>query len=132
MKLLSIIISLIFNLFLPGRTSSDAEIVKVNSLVSLQQAINNAKPGDRIMVANGVYTTIESINISRQGTAEKPIVIEAESIGGVEISGTNGFQTNSPSSFIIIKGKHRVANQISAWMMIVMPHKNLFIFFFDN
>jgi len=104
MNLFSITLSLMFNLFLAGRTYPDERIVKVISISSLQKAINNANPGDRIVVANGTYSTSESIIISKQGTAGEPVTIEAESIGGVEISGTNGFQVNSPSSYIIIKG----------------------------
>lgn len=78
--------------------------ILVNSLPSLQQAINNANPGDRVIVANGVYSASESITISKQGTADHPIIIEAETIGGAEISGTNGFVISAPSSYIIIKG----------------------------
>jgi hypothetical protein len=49
--------------------------IKVNSVSSLQQAINTAKPGDRIVVANGVYTTSEAILISKQGSAGLPITV---------------------------------------------------------
>jgi len=78
--------------------------IKVNSVLSLQQSINNALPGDKIIVADGKYTTSESILVSRHGTPEKPIIIEAESTGGVEISGSNGFIISSGSSYLIIKG----------------------------
>lgn len=81
-----------------------AEIVKVNSVASLQQAINNSKPGDRIVVQIGTYTTSESIVVTKQGSPLKPITIEAETMGGVEINGTNGFLISTPSSYIIIKG----------------------------
>ena len=85
-------------------SSIKSESVKVNSIPSLQQAINNANPGDRIIVADGVYSTSESITIAKIGTAGKPITIDAENIGSVEITGTNGFTLNSPSAYIIIKG----------------------------
>jgi poly(beta-D-mannuronate) lyase len=78
--------------------------IKVNSVASLQLAITNAKPGDRIIAANGNYISRESIIILKQGTADRPITIEAETIGGAEISGTNGFVISAPSSYIIIKG----------------------------
>ena len=76
----------------------------VNSVTSLQLAINNSKPGDRIIVQNGTYTTSESILVSKQGSPEKPITIEAETVGSVEINGTHGFLIASPSAYIIIKG----------------------------
>lgn len=78
--------------------------IKVNSVPSLQQAINTAMPGERIILTNGIYTTSKSILVSRHGTPEKPIIIEAESTGGVEISGSNGFIISSGSSYLIIKG----------------------------
>jgi hypothetical protein len=81
-----------------------SNVFKVSSLADLQKAISTANPGDRIVVTNGIYTTAESMVISKQGTAEKPITIEAETVGGVEISGTNGFVINPASSYIIIKG----------------------------
>ena len=87
-----------------GTTSITAEFIKVNSIASLQNAISNAYPGDRIIIANGLYTTTGNIIISKQGNEEQPITVEAETIGGVEIGGTHGFTINSPSSYIIIKG----------------------------
>lgn len=81
-----------------------AATINVNSISSLQSAINNASPGDQIVMANGTYTTSGAISITRQGTASQPITITAQSIGGVEIKGTSGFQVNSPAAYIIIKG----------------------------
>ncbi|MEI8224385.1 MAG: hypothetical protein WCG82_00485 [Bacteroidota bacterium] len=54
-------------IFTLNSTCSFSGTIKVNTLASLQQAINNASPDDRIIVANGVYTTNESILISKQG-----------------------------------------------------------------
>lgn len=78
--------------------------VTVSSLSALQTAINNAGPGDVITITNGVYTATAAITVSRQGTASQPITITAQTIGGVEIGGTSGFQINSPAAYIIIKG----------------------------
>jgi len=99
-KIISIILT--FSIILIFQLS--AQTTKVNSVTSLQMAINNSKPGDIIIVQNGTYTTSESILVRKQGTAEKPITIEAETIGGAEINGTNGFLISSPSSYVIIKG----------------------------
>jgi len=82
----------------------NAETIKVNSIPSLQQAINNALPGDVIIVANGSYTTTESIVIAVKGTKEKPVSIKAETRGGVEIGGARGFTVSSGSVYIIIDG----------------------------
>lgn len=81
-----------------------AETVNVNSISSLQTAINAAKPGDRIILANGKYETTESIIIKCAGTPVNKITIEAEKSGGAEISGSNGFTLAAPASNITIKG----------------------------
>jgi poly(beta-D-mannuronate) lyase len=81
-----------------------ATTINVNSLSSLQKAINKANPGDLIILDDGIYTTSEKIVIDKQGTATKPIIIAARTIGGVEINGTEGFEINSPAAYVIIKG----------------------------
>jgi poly(beta-D-mannuronate) lyase len=91
-------------LFLSVSASINAETIKVNSVSSLQQAINKARPGDVIVVANGTYTTSESIVIGNKGSMEKPIAIRAETRGGAEISGVKGFTISAGSEYIIIEG----------------------------
>src|SRR5689334_8226787 len=81
-----------------------AATINVSSLPALQTAINNASPGDVIILANGVYTASTDISINKQGTATQPITIQAQSIGGAEIRGTAGFNLASPARYIIIKG----------------------------
>ncbi len=51
-------------------------------------AVQNAKPGDSIIVKNGIYTDVE-IMIAGKGEPSKPIVIKAQSPGGVIISGAS-------------------------------------------
>lgn len=81
-----------------------SETIKVSSLSELQNSISRARPGDEIILANGIYNTTESILIKVQGSAARPVIIESETIGGVEIAGTNGFVIAAPSEYIIIKG----------------------------
>jgi len=79
-------------------------VIKVNSIPELQQAIKNSGPGDNIVLANGTYTTKESIVINNTGTSVNKITVMAESAGGAEISGTNGFMIIPPASYIIVQG----------------------------
>lgn len=81
-----------------------AATITVTSLSALQTAINNAVAGDIIILANGTYTASSDITVSKQGTATAPITIQAASIGGAIIGGTNGFNIVSPAKYIIIKG----------------------------
>ena len=93
-----------------------AATVTVSSLSALQTAINNAAPGDIIILANGVYTASTDISINKQGTAAAPITIQAQSIGGAEINGTAGINIASPAKYIIIKGFKFTFNASQATM----------------
>jgi poly(beta-D-mannuronate) lyase len=86
-------------------TSASAADIPVSSLTALQNAINSAKPGDRIVVADGTYTVPSGgLTVSgRHGTSSAPITIVAQSRGGVVLKGTRGFVLNN-SSFITISG----------------------------
>src|SRR5213076_1522771 len=63
----------------------------VDSLSALQAAINEAAAGDTIIVKNGAYHANAAISVSRTGSAAQPITISAESVGGVELAGAQGF-----------------------------------------
>lgn len=81
-----------------------AHHITVASIAELQQAINNARPGDRIVMKTGVYTTSAEILIRAAGTKAKPIIIEAEDAGKTEITGDAGFNLVNPAAYIIIRG----------------------------
>lgn len=76
----------------------------VTSLQELLARINQAAPGETIVVKNGVYTSVSAITIRRGGTSEKPLTIAAESVGGVEINGTHGFNVVPPAAHVVIRG----------------------------
>jgi poly(beta-D-mannuronate) lyase len=78
--------------------------IKVNSIDALQKAINSAKPGDVIILANGSYTATDAINVDRKGTLKQPIIICAETNGKAEISGNAGFDLVSGAAYVTIKG----------------------------
>ena len=69
-------------------SSLNAATYQVGSIESLAARINIAVAGDTVVVSNGVYTTSAPIEIRRAGTAAKPIIIRAQTVGGVEITGT--------------------------------------------
>jgi poly(beta-D-mannuronate) lyase len=78
--------------------------IPVSSLEELKAKIESAVPGDRIVVKNGVYTTTEPIKVAKQGEAGQRIVIAAETVGGVEIKGSAGFELESPAAYVTLQG----------------------------
>lgn len=84
--------------------SLSATTIKVASIPALEKAIQDALPGDVIVLADGIYTTSQNIVIRKNGTKLKPIIIRAQSIAGAEIKGSGGFVIESPSTYIIIDG----------------------------
>jgi len=81
-----------------------ANTITVSSVAALQNAINEAKPGDIILLKNGLYTTTTDILISKAGTKAQPITIAAETAGGAEIAGAGGFELVSPAAYVVIRG----------------------------
>lgn len=95
---------ILFLLAVVSFTASYANTIKVASLEALQNAINSAKAGDIIQLADGIYNAGTDISISVSGTEKQPVTITAEHTGAVEITGKNGFVLVSPASHIIISG----------------------------
>lgn len=103
----------------PSDTSSQSDgipaairNVNVNSVDQMMMAIGAAKPGDHIIVADGIYdntswlTSHSAKNLlvkGIKGTASTPIVIQAQSVGGVEMRGAGGFRFYDVA-YIIIQG----------------------------
>ncbi|WP_432950681.1 polysaccharide lyase 6 family protein [Kribbella sp. CA-253562] len=78
----------------------------VTSLAQLQQAINSATAGTRIVLANGSYAVPSGAPITisgRRGTSTAPITIVAESRGGVTLTGPHSFVLSN-SSYVEISG----------------------------
>ncbi|MFD8498358.1 chondroitinase-B domain-containing protein [Amycolatopsis sp. NPDC059657] len=76
----------------------------VISLSALQSAVDKAKPGDRILLADGSYTTSAPLTIKRSGTASAPITIAAQHTGAAEIKGTSGFAFSGGASWVVLEG----------------------------
>ncbi|NNF36510.1 MAG: alginate lyase [Saprospiraceae bacterium] len=67
----------------------------------LTEAIANAKAGDNIVMANGIWNNVQ-LEISKVGTEDSPIVIEAETPGEVFIEGESFIKLGG--DYITIKG----------------------------
>ncbi|THU32909.1 hypothetical protein FAM09_26015 [Niastella caeni] len=91
-------------LILTGTQTTSAKTIVVKTIGALQKAVNEVNAGDTVLVTNGLYTTGTDITITREGTAEKPITIMAETNGQVEMTGLGGFSIMSPAKYIVITG----------------------------
>jgi hypothetical protein len=76
----------------------------VDSIAALQARIAAAVPGDTIVLKNGSYVTTSAIVVKCRGEIDRPIVIAAETVGGVEIGGTHGFSVAAPATHVTISG----------------------------
>jgi poly(beta-D-mannuronate) lyase len=96
--------SLLLSLCVSCATTAFAATTTVSSIPDLQTAINAANPGDTIILANGIYTKTSDLTINRVGTADAPIIIRAQDIGGATIGGSGGIRFNSPAAYITLEG----------------------------
>lgn len=64
----------------------NSNTIKVTNIEALNLAIKNAKAGDEIVLANGVWKDVQ-IKFYGKGTKDKPIVLRAETAGKVFIEG---------------------------------------------
>ncbi|MFD0835377.1 chondroitinase-B domain-containing protein [Mariniflexile aquimaris] len=65
----------------------------VTTSSALKTAVDNAAPGDIVIVTNGTYSGF-SATLTPKGSAGNPITIKAESIGGVTFTGSSRFTFN--------------------------------------
>lgn len=86
--------------------------IQADSISSMMNAINVAKPGDHIILKDGVYdntnwlTEHSSKNMlveGKQGNAGAPIVIRAQTVGGAVITGQGGFRFSNVA-YLVISG----------------------------
>lgn len=76
----------------------------VDSMAALQAQLDAAKPGDRIVVKDGAYTTTAPIVVHVKGTDAAPVRIAAETVGGVTIAGAAGFEVAADAAYVEIDG----------------------------
>ncbi|MDH7444855.1 chondroitinase-B domain-containing protein [Aquimarina sp. 2201CG14-23] len=73
----------------------------VNTVEEFNKAITQAKPGDEIILSNGIWTDAHFV-IATEGTIKKPITIKAQEKGKVILSGNTSLKIGG--KHIIIKG----------------------------
>lgn len=75
----------------------------VGDIEALNTAIKNAKPGDVIVMSNGVWKDVQ-IKFRGKGTKDNPITIKAETAGKVSIEGESYLKFGG--EYLIVEGLH--------------------------
>ncbi len=102
MKRTLIILSLLV-LFSSCINKTNVKDILVNDQEELNEAISNAKPGDNIVLANGVWKDIQ-IEFIAEGTEKDPITIKAETEGEVFIEGVSNLTFGG--EYLVVSGLH--------------------------
>ncbi|GAA1566393.1 polysaccharide lyase 6 family protein [Kribbella hippodromi] len=87
---------------LPAAAKTGAGTVR--TLAELRDAISRAVPGSVITVANGTYEVPAGAPLAitgKRGKPDRPIVIQAESIGGVVLTGEQSFVLTGSSDITL-------------------------------
>jgi parallel beta-helix repeat protein len=83
-----------------------ARAVRAATLDQLRQEIAAAQPGSTVVLANGTYAVPSGRPLAIQGkhgNSSASIIIQAESVGGVTLTGSQGF-TFADSSWVTVSG----------------------------
>ncbi len=87
----NLLLILVLFLILTACQNPGSQDVFVKNVDELNQAITAAKPGDEIILANGVWEDTE-INFIGKGTEAAPITLRAETPGEVAIQGSSNLK----------------------------------------
>ncbi len=68
-----------------------AKTIRVDTIDALNGAVPKASPGDEVVLADGVYPDAE-LRIHGEGAAGSPILVRAETVGGVKITGESSLR----------------------------------------
>ena len=115
--------------------------IKVTNIEELNNAINEAKPGDNIVLSNGIWKDVE-IEFKGEGTEDSPITIKAETAGEVFIEGVSNLAISgnyleveglffrnghSPTRNVIAfrTSEKEVANNCSVTNCVILDFNNL-------
>ncbi|WP_298893444.1 chondroitinase-B domain-containing protein [uncultured Psychroserpens sp.] len=82
---------------------SDIRSISVSNAKELNNAIENCKAGDEIILTNGIWNDVE-IKFRGKGTKDNPITLRAETAGKVSIEGQSYLKFGG--EYLIVEGLH--------------------------
>ena len=81
--------------------NADSKGTRVKDVTELSEAIAKAVPGDEIIMANGEWNDVQ-IRFVGHGTAQKPIILKAETAGEVLITGKSDLKLGG--EYLVVEG----------------------------
>lgn len=100
---------------------SIAEEIQVKDMTGLNNAIHTAKPGDEIILANGIWKDVQ-IKFYAFGTKESPIILRAEEPGEVFIQGESDLKLGG--EYLVVDGLYFING--------ASPSKSVIQFFIND
>ncbi|MBJ7260126.1 MAG: hypothetical protein JHD33_11365, partial [Chthoniobacterales bacterium] len=94
-----------------GASRLAARDIPVNDARALASALKSAQPGDVLVLAKGEWKD-EALEITKGGTAEKPLTIRAESPGETILTGTSSLRIKAPH--IVVDGLYFTRGSLAA------------------
>lgn len=81
--------------------NQDNDGLKVSSLSEFENAVKSAQPGDKIVLANGIWADVE-LKFKGSGSKDQPIELTAEEPGKVIISGQSNLKISG--EYLVVSG----------------------------
>ena len=99
------IVTLLYFLFILSACGDKANLntKKISTPEELEVAIKNARAGDNIVLANGIWKDVQ-IKFTGEGTENNPITIKAETAGKVFIEGVSDIKFGG--KYLVVDGLH--------------------------
>jgi len=98
----------------------NAQQLLVSNILEYNKAIKSAKAGSTIILKNGIWKDVE-LNAYGNGTEDSPIIVKAETDGGVIISGNSTL--NIYGEYVIVSGLW-FKDGMSSYKSVVQFRKN--------
>jgi poly(beta-D-mannuronate) lyase len=87
-----------------GTSRPASTTYRVSTLADLQARIEAARPGETIVVVDGSYAVTAPLTVHTKGRAGAPVRIVAEHVGGVTLSGSDGFDVAAEAAYVQVDG----------------------------
>ncbi len=90
----------------PTSSPNNPNVIKVDTVAALRQALDGAQPGDEIVLQPGDYDLASDLEFTANGTADDPVVVRTEDRDATTLDANNGSGFFVKGSNVVIEGFH--------------------------